>query len=79
MTVSPHVPVPGVPAPRFTPGGTLMSGNLYDYWLTDVGFDGTFPAADIAPGTLGVGLSDHCGILLKISNNNRPPRAIYVG
>lgn len=50
------------PSHKFTPGGTLMSGNLYDYWYSDA-------AGNFLPGihseSITEGLSDHCGISLS--------------
>ncbi|WP_212005134.1 hypothetical protein [Chitinophaga sp. HK235] len=54
---------------KFTGGGTLLSGRLYDYWFSNIEKrTENSPKPRIAPITLSVpkGLSDHCGILLEL-------------
>ena len=63
-------PKPGIVA--FTPGGTLMSGNKYDYWYSNLERTdrSRTPNPKVTELTLrdDVGLSDHCGILLNIKD-----------
>ncbi|HTN17520.1 MAG TPA: endonuclease/exonuclease/phosphatase family protein [Chitinophagaceae bacterium] len=52
-------------APRvFSPGGTTRAGSLYDYWYSDS--DNNDYCAHVHPEAIEYGLSDHCGISLKI-------------
>jgi len=74
---------PGIPGPAatraFTAGGTLWSGNLYDYWHSSISNAAPIvapvglvaPAPQVFPGTLdavagtgGFQMSDHCGVFL---------------
>ncbi|RBL89904.1 hypothetical protein DF182_25850 [Chitinophaga flava] len=53
---------------KFTGGGTLLSGRLYDYWFSNIAKNSaSAPKPYIATNTLRMrGLSDHCGILLEL-------------